>query len=123
MRDGCPLTLQNIVAAADRDAEGIVDVIQDIIDDPAYDVPKRAVTKEDVARLQELYAYYTNWYPTLIGFWGKMRIAAERQARRIAVRDYLEKAASSCKQKYEAASRVLTAYQEMHQGDRDQRRF
>lgn len=115
-RDAIGLTSATVVSEADRDAESVVDTVQEIIDDEDFDVPAICVTGEDVARVQELMGYYGNWYATILGLWAKVRIKAGSDKNRIAVRDVLEKQASACKFKYDAASRALTAYQEQNKG-------
>lgn len=107
------LTINDIVEATDEMPEFVLESIQDIIDNPAMDIPDTDfVSVGKIKRLQELQSYYGNQYPYLVGLWGALRVAARRtEDRRIAMRDYLEKACSACKQKYEAASRILTGDQ------------
>lgn len=122
-RDGVPLTTQNIVASVDRNSDEVVDTIAEVIDDPDKDIPAKCVTKEDVARLQELMAHYGNWYATIVNLWGKVRVVAAKRgkgdANIIAARDVLEAQASACWRKYECASRCLTRYQEENRGQHE----
>lgn len=104
-----PLHINNIVAQCDDDASVIVEYVQDIIDDPQYDIPPEVVSREHIVECQKLQAYYANNHAYLMGLWGMMRVNSTATTKqRNAVRDYLEGAASSCKQKYAAASRALS---------------
>jgi hypothetical protein len=108
------LTINTVVSACLEDFELVIEEVQSIIDDPQLDIPDEAASAENVRKLQHLQSYYSNQYPYLVGLWGALRHAADRSTPGlIAARDYLEKAASACKQKYEAASRLLTGYQTM----------
>lgn len=104
------LTINNVVEAADTDPMAIVEYIQARIDADAYAIPERVLSKESILRSQALQAYYSNEHSYLLGLWGALRVSAGTDKKRIAVRDYLEGAVSSCKQKYAGASRVLTGY-------------
>jgi hypothetical protein len=115
------LTINNVVEVSDEAPEMVLELVQAIIDEPEYDVPEEAVSPEHIHRLQMLQSYYGNQYPYLVGLWGALRFAAGRtDAHKIAMRDYLEKAASACKLKFETASRLLTGFQEINreQGER-----
>ncbi len=115
-REGCQLHIGNIITEVDRAVEEVVDIIQEVIDDPANDIPGKVVTHADVALVQQLMAYYGNWYPTIVGLWAKVRVKAGTDKNRIAARDVLEEQAQACYRKYQAASRALTNFQEANQG-------
>ncbi|GAC1335203.1 MAG: hypothetical protein NVSMB14_02530 [Isosphaeraceae bacterium] len=106
------LTASNIVEACDDNPEFVFDTIQGLIDVPEFDIPDEEASIANVIRVTRLTAYYANAYPYLINLWGVMRLAAaeSKSPNRMAMRDYLEKAASACKLKYEGASRVMTGY-------------
>jgi hypothetical protein len=107
------LTAGNVVTLTIEDADLVMDFVQDIIDNPEWDLPDEAVTRQNTAHLQRLYAYYGNQYPYLVGLWGRLSDACAngKNAKLMAMRNYLEKATSACHKKYEAASRMLTSYQ------------
>jgi hypothetical protein len=105
------LNLYNIVQTAKDEPITIVEEVQRIIDNDENDVPGEVISRENILRSQKLQAYYSNHHSYLVGLWGAMRVAAGTDKQLIAVRDYLEVAVSSCKLKYQAASRVLTGYE------------
>jgi hypothetical protein len=101
----------NVLSYVDNAFPALLDEIQYLIDDEQQDIPDSGPSKENVAKLIRLLAFYGSTYSYLIGLWGAVRYSAGTDKIRIAARDYLEKAASGCKSKYETCSRVLTAYQ------------
>lgn len=105
------LTINNVVEAADTDGLGIVEYVQSLIDADQYAVPEKVVSKDNILKSQALQAYYSGTHSYLLGLWGALRVSAGTDKRRIAARDYLEGALSSCKLKYAAASRGLTGFQ------------
>lgn len=106
------LTTMNIVETTLDAPELVLELIQDIIDSPDFDIPDEAVTRQNIEKLQRRYAYYGNQYPYLVGLWGALRYAAlNKNGKLMAMRDYLEKAVSACSKKYDTASRMLTGYQ------------
>jgi hypothetical protein len=118
------LTTNNIAEAVDDDPGAVIELIQDIIDNPDYDIPDAEVSSENVIRLMELQSYYTNQYPYLVGLWGSLRYQTERTDNvRVALRDHLEKAVSACSKKYEAASRMLTGIQVVQNESRESRKY
>jgi hypothetical protein len=105
------ITTNNVVAYVDHTFDMLLDEVQFLIDDEQQDIPDSGPSKENVARLIRLLAFYGSTYSYLIGLWGALRFAAGSDKKRIAGRDYLEKAVSGCKSKYETTSRILTSYQ------------
>lgn len=106
------VTTNNVLQYVDTAFEILLDEVQYLIDAEDFDIPNTGPSKENVNRLIQLLAFYGSNYTYLIGLWGAVRYGSERsQSHRIAARDYLECAVSGCKKKYEAVSRILTAYQ------------
>ncbi len=105
------LNTNNVVSYVDKAFPVLLDEIQFLIDDEQQDIPDSGPSKENIAKLIRLLAFYGSTYSYLIGLWGAVRYAAGTDKLRIAGRDYLEKAVSGCKSKYETTSRILTAYQ------------
>lgn len=117
------LTINNISEVAEDSPDYVLDEIQSIIDGADLDLPDEVASSDNVRVLMHRQAYYGNQYPYLVGLWGAMKTATPRtNARGIAIRDYLEKAASACKLKFESSSRILTGYQEINR-DTSQRRI
>lgn len=110
------ITTANVLEIADADPTSIVEFVQDIVADHAREIPSECITREGVLTCQALQSYYANEHAFIVGLWGMVRIFAGTDKRRIAVRDYLEAAASTCKLRYAAASRQLAGLQTL-QGD------
>lgn len=117
------LTLDTILDRADEDPDYIIDELSNIIDNPKMEIPASFTKVQDVLIGQELQSYYIGMYGFLISLWGCVRVNAGKDSNRIAVRDFLEKAASVCKLKYEAASRGLTGFQLLQEEAKDVRRI
>lgn len=109
------LNIFNVVDTALTEPITVVEEVQRIIDSDEYEIPSEVISAENVLRVQALTAYYSNNHSYLLGLWGALRVSAKTNRDLIAMRDYIEGACSSCKQKYESASRQLTAYQELRQ--------
>lgn len=105
------LNINNVVDACKSEPITVVEEVQRIIDNDEHEIPREVLSKEDIVRSQHLQAYYANQHSYLVGLWGALRAAAGTDKQLIAMRDYLEAAVSSCKLRYNAASRVLTGYE------------
>ncbi len=109
------ITIDNVIELTDADPITLVSEISAIIDDPRYLIPDEIVTPTQIRASQKLQSYYANMYAYLNTLWGVVRVSAGKDPQRIAVRDVLEKAASTCKLKYAAASRGLTGFQTLQE--------
>lgn len=107
------LNINNVVSTAKESPDSIIEEVQAILDDGQHEIPTEVVSSENIIRCQQLMAYYVNEHSYLLGLWGALRAAAKTDRDLIAVRDYLEEAKSAAKLKHEAASRQITAYQEI----------
>jgi len=110
------LTIQNIVEACDDAPDAVFEEMEALVDGSDWDLPLEVLTVDDVRYLLTLQAYYGQQYPYLCNLWGRLRYETRGRSSNpalVAMRDYLEKVASACKQKYETASRLLTSYQEL----------
>lgn len=101
----------NIHNVAETDAMLVVEEVQSILDNDEFEIPSEVVSVENILYTQRLQAYYANQGGYLMGLWGALRVQAKKDSDLIALRDFLEAAVSTCKRKYEAASRQLTAYE------------
>jgi hypothetical protein len=109
------ITIDNVLDISRNNPTDIVQAVAEIIDSPEYAIPTEVTGKAGVRETLRLSAYYAGIYPYLINLWGVVRIHAGRDAQLIAVRDYLEKAASAAKLKWQAASRGLTGFQTLQE--------
>jgi hypothetical protein len=108
------LGVNNVLEYADTCSEALLDEIQGIIDNPDMDIPDEVPSKQNIERIIKLLAYYSNQHSFLVTLWGRLRLESDRKdTHRIAARDFLELAISSCGKRYECVSRLITAYQEM----------
>jgi len=110
--------MNNVLEYADSCSIALLDEIQDIIDNPSMDIPDEVPSKENINRIIKLLAYYSNQHSFLVTLWGRLRLESDRkESHRIAARDFIEVAVSSCGKRYECVSRLLTAYQEITRND------
>jgi len=107
------VTVNNVLEYVDGAFDVLLDEVQYILDDENVDLPTTGASHENIKKLIFLLGYYGNQRSYLLGLWGKLRYYAGTEKPRIAARDFLDSAYTTAKDKYEASSRLLTAYQEI----------
>ncbi len=111
------VTTNNVLEYCDTAFDTLLDEVQFLLDDETVDLPTTGASKENVQKLIYLLSYYGNQRSYFLGLWGKLRYNAGTDKPRIAARDFLDAAYTTAKDKYEASSRLLTAYQTLMEKD------
>ncbi len=93
----------------------LLDELQYILDDESLDLPNEGPSGENIKKLLKLIAYFATQRSYFLGLWGVLRYNAGTNKVRIAARDYTEACYTTSKDKYEATSRMLTAYQSLRE--------
>jgi hypothetical protein len=113
--------VNNIITAADGIPNQLIDDIQALLEEPNHTVVGITPHYNLITISHEL-AYWANLNAYLTGLWGRLRKDAGTNKHRIAMRDYLEAAASVSRKTYDAVSRIQSSYELIYQDTRMENR-